>query len=282
VSAALKRAAPRALTALPLLLALAAWQVVGSRSHSIAFFFSTPTGVVGAAAEMVSQDAAWLIASFNGGARPDIPDNGLVWNAVVTSFEAVSGFLIGNLIGASAGIGLWYSQSGARMARPYLVALGALPVFAIAPMTILWFGIGIGAKVMLATLSTVFIAASQAYKGAEQVDPLLLMRFRSFGAGRRVIFRRLLLPSALSWIIASLRLTIGAALMGAFVGEFIASEHGLGHLILKASGVYDTPRVLVGIAAMIAIAMTLDAAVGATERHLLSWRGEGGREHVGA
>jgi NitT/TauT family transport system permease protein len=271
------RLASRVLVVVPLLVVLALWQYAGSTSHSAGFFFSTPLDVAGAAVTMLAKDADWI----RGGAVSSIPESGLLSNAAITSFEAVAGFLVGNVLGAGVGISLWYTRLGARIARPYLVALGALPVFAIAPMTILWFGIGIEAKIVLASLSTVFLAAAQAYKGAEQVDPLLLMRFRSFGAGRAAIFRRLLLPSALAWIIASLRLSIGAALMGAFIGEFIASQRGLGHLILKASGVYDTPTVLAGVATMIAIAMTLDVGVSVAERNLLGWRGEGGREPAG-
>jgi len=266
----------RAAVWLPLLVGLLAWQYVGSTSSSTAFFFSTPTQVLSTAGSMLSADWALLTDAVANGVAPVAPNDGLLWNSGVTGFEAISGFIIGNLVGTAIGIGLWYTRSVARVARPYLVALGALPVFAIAPMTILWFGIGIGAKVDLAILSTVFLAASQAFKGAEQVDPLLLRRFMVFGASRSAIFHRLLLPSALVWIIASLRLTIGAALLGAFVGEFIASEQGIGRIIIRASGLYDTPRVLVGVFAMIAIALALDGLVGLVERRLFGWRVVGG------
>ncbi len=202
-----------------------------------------------------------------------LQDGSLVLNSLVTGSEALTGFLLGNLFGAMIGIGLWYSEAVARVARPYLVGLGALPVFAIAPMTILWFGVGIGAKIALAFLSTVFLAAAQAFKGAQEVDPLLLQRFRMFGASRQILFRRLLLPSAMVWIVASLRLTFGAALLGAFVGEFIASDRGIGHLIVRASGLYDTPRVLVGVAVMIAMALTSDLVIDRVEQRLFKWRG---------
>ncbi len=274
----IKRLAFGFATAIPLLAALIAWQYAGERSNSVAFFFATPSAVAGAAVNMLEQDAGWLATLLRSGGQGDPPEQGLLWNAAITAYEAVAGFILGNVLGAGLGISLWYTRTGARIARPYLVALGALPVFAIAPMTILWFGIGIGAKVMLATLATIFLAAAQAFRGAEHVDPLLLTRFRTFGAGRALIFRRLLLPSALTWIVASLRLSVGAALLGAFVGEFIAAEHGLGHVIVKASGLYETPTVLVGVGAMLAIALTLDAAVSFAERNLLRGRGGGGDE----
>lgn len=278
MSWAVRRLTAGFVTSLPLLLGLIAWQYAGDRSSSMAFFFATPTTVAAAAADMLKRDAGWLKALLNSGIPGEPPEQGLLWNAAITAFEAVAGFFLGNIIGAAFGISLWYTRTGARIARPYLVALGALPVFAIAPMTILWFGIGIGAKVILATLATTFLAAAQAFRGAEQVDPLLLTRFRTFGAGRGFIFRRLLLPSALTWIVASLRLSVGAALLGAFVGEFIAAEQGLGHVIVRASGLYETPTVLVGVFAMLAIALALDAAVSLVERRLLRRYGGGGDE----
>ena len=258
----------------PLLVLVAAWQYVGGTSNSVAFFFATPLRVLTTAWSMIGADRELLGEALRSGGLPSTSNDGLFWNSAVTAFEALAGFVVGNVLGASLGIGLWYTQTAARIARPYLVALGALPVFAIAPITILWFGIGIAAKVALATLATVFLAASQAFKGAEEVDPLLLRRFKVLGADRGVIFRRLLLPSALVWIVASLRLTIGASLLGAFIGEFIASEQGIGRVILRASGLYDTPRVLVGVFAMIAMALLLDALVGSVERRLFRWRAE--------
>jgi NitT/TauT family transport system permease protein len=256
---------------LPLLLTLGIWQVAGSTSASTAFFFSTPTAVLTTAFSMLRDDIGILSEFFRIG-QIHIPNGGLIWNASVTGVEALSGFIIGNVCGATFGVTLWYSTPIAQIARPYLAALGALPVFAIAPMTILWFGIGIEAKIALAALSTVFLAAAQAFKGAEQVDPLLLRRLKLFGASKQVIFMRLLLPTAMVWIVASLRLTIGAALLGAFIGEFIASEQGIGRIIIRASSLYDTPRVLVGVFAMIGMAVALDFGVLRLEDRIFKWR----------
>jgi NitT/TauT family transport system permease protein len=201
-----------------------------------------------------------------------LKDGTLLTHTAITAGEAIAGFLLGNFMGAIAGLSLWYFERVARISKPYLTALGSLPIFAIAPMTVLWFGIGIGAKITLAFLATVFLAAGQAYKGAEQVDPLLLRRFRVFGASRRSTFRYLLLPSATVWIIGSLRITISAALLGAFIGEFISSERGLGYMIIRASGLYDTPRVLVGVITIIILAIILDSLVGLLEKRMFHWK----------
>jgi NitT/TauT family transport system permease protein len=248
-----RRLGARVVALLPLVCFLAAWESLGYSSRSNEFFFSRPTEVARTFIEVLR-------------------DNSLLMHTSVTAGEAIAGFLLGNFIGASVGISLWYNERLARVAKPYLVALGALPVFAIAPMTVLWFGIGMGAKIALAFLATVFVATGQAYKGAAAVDPLLLRRFRVFGASRGVIFSHLLLPSAAVWIIGSLRITIGAALLGAFVGEFIASERGLGHMIIRASGIYDTSRVLVGVLTLIALALLLDYSISLLEKRVFRWK----------
>jgi NitT/TauT family transport system permease protein len=243
----------RVLVAMPFFCLLAAWQLAGASSQSRAFFFSTPTEVLRVFIQVIK-------------------DGSLLEHTIITASEAMIGFILGNIIGAAVGMLLWYSELVARIAKPYIVILGALPVFAIGPMTVLWFGIGFGAKVALAFLATVFLAAGQAYKGAEQVDPLLLRRFRIFGASRWNTFGYLLFPSAAIWIIGSLRITTGAALLGAFIGEFIASEQGLGYMIIRASGIYDTPRVIVGVIVIVLLALMLDYLVDLLERRIFRWR----------
>jgi NitT/TauT family transport system permease protein len=237
-----RRVAPRVLLQLiPGLAFLAVWQFLGVRP-SIGFFFSTPL------------DVAKTMGSLIGSGE-------LQKNLAVTAFEALAGFVLGNVVGSAFGIGLWYSETSAWIAKPYLTILGSVPVFALAPMTILWFGIGVGAKVALAFLGTVLVAAAQAHRGVRLADPLLVRRFRVFGASRAVVFRHLLLPSAALWIVGSLRLTIGSALLGAFVGEFIASDRGLGHLIVRASGLYDAATVIAGVISMALMALALDSMI---------------------
>lgn len=242
-----------AITAIPLIGFLAFWQVYGGATKQRTFYFATPKLVV---------------ETF----IHDLSDGSLLRNAAVTGGEALAGFLLGNLVGAVLGLSLWYSEAIARISKPYLAALGSVPVFAIAPMTIIWFGIGISAKIILAFLATVFVAASQAYKGAEQVDVLHLQRLRVFGANRWQTFRLLLFPSSVVWVISSLRLTIGLALLGAFIGEFIAAERGLGHMIVRAGGLYDTPRVLVGVISIVVMSLGVESVVDSVERKTLKWR----------
>jgi NitT/TauT family transport system permease protein len=242
----------------PLVAFLAFWQWYCQQDSRRSFYYSTPERVA---------VTAWK----------DLTDGSLPRHTGVTLGEAMIGFVGGNLVGAVVGLALWYTPLVARVSKPYLVAVAAIPVFAIAPMTILWFGVGWAAKAILAFLATVFIAAAQAYRGAEQVDPLHLHRLRVFGAGRWRVFWRLLVPTALVWVIGSLRLTVGGAFLGAFIGEFIAAEVGLGYMITKAAGLYDTPRVLVGVIVIVLIAVATDRLIELAERRMLIWSPRVGR-----
>jgi NitT/TauT family transport system permease protein len=199
----------------------------------------------------------------------DIKNSGLLWDVWITGEETVLGFLLGCFIGTLLGLILWSSTSAANIARPYIVIIGSIPIFAIAPMTIIWFGTDLFQKVMIAALSTVVVALAQAYEGAKNVDPDLLALMKTFGATRLQIYRKVIVPATLVWVIASLRLNIGFALLGAFIGEFISSERGLGHYILKGSGLYDVSQILAGIVCLGALSLFMSMSVGLLERILL-------------
>jgi NitT/TauT family transport system permease protein len=234
------------LTAAPLVVFLVVWGALTHNSPERKFFFSTPMRV--------------FIEFYEG-----LLDGSIVRHTAVTAVTAFIGFAIGNFLGVGFGIALWYSPAVARISSPYLTVLGSFPVFSIAPMTILWWGTGFGAKIMLAFFATFVLALGQAYHGASQADSHLLARFRILGASRWITFRHLLLPSAVIWIIRSLRLSIGASLLGVYVGELISSDSGLGFMISRASGVYDTDRVIVGVLCFAILAVGLDALVSRIE-----------------
>ena len=267
----MKTIAARALQAAPLFLFLLLWQAASVFYPDATFFIGSPLGIADVIVAMLDSDRSAILAWSAGADPAAAAREGLVLNMAVTGGEALTGFVIGNLLGAAVGMVLGVDHRVAFIARPYFVALGAVPVFALAPLTILWFGIGITAKVGLAALATFFIASAQAFKAIEEIDPLYSRRLKLMGARRWVVFRRLLLPASMVWIVASLRLTIGAALLGAFLGELIASDHGLGRLIMRASGLYDTSRVMTGVLAIIVIAMFFDYAVSKMEKRLIRW-----------
>lgn len=239
--------------AAPLALVLLAWHGISVEFPQTQFFFSSPEKVL-----VVLWDMATSLELFH--------------HSAVTVFEALSGFILGTTCGAAIGLLLWYSPLVAKIARPYVIAVGAIPVFALAPVMIVWFGIGVFSKIMVAALSTIIVAIVQAYEGASSVEKRHLQLLTVMGATRHQVFCKVVVPSALIWVVNSMKLNVGFALLGAFIGEFISSEQGLGHLVLKAAGLYDMARVFSGCIAMMIIALVLTKLVGLAETRMLAWR----------
>jgi len=136
----------------------------------------------------------------------------------------------------------------------------------LAPLIIVWFGLGIESKVAIAAVITFIVSLVTAYSGAQQVDQDLLRLMRSLGARRAVAFRKVVVPSTIPWIVSGLRLNVGFALIGAVVGEYIAAKEGLGYLVYYAGTLYDLNTVWVGLFSMMALALVLDYAVTLIER----------------
>jgi NitT/TauT family transport system permease protein len=198
----------------------------------------------------------------------------LLADAGVTLEETLIGFLLGNLIGIAVGLSLWYSRLTARIVSPYILALGSTPILALAPLVIIWFGVGFTSKVALATLACVVVALLQAYEGAMSVDNDLINLMRSFGATKGQIFRKIVMPSSYAWVVSALKLNIGFALIGAVIGEYISSEKGLGHMILVAGANFNIPVVLLGVFSLIVLALVMNVVVGKVEDYLLRWKRE--------
>lgn len=231
---------------------LLTWECLGRLSPLWRFLIGTPTAIASELWDLVAH-------------------NGLWGHFTVTGSEAVLGLAIGTVLGSAGGLLLWYSDTAARVARPFVLALASMPIFAFAPLLIVWFGVGFGMKVALAALSTVFVAFNQGYRGATLVAADYQDTLRGMNASRRHIFRKIIVPGSIDWVLASMRLNIGFGLLGAFIGEFIASDRGLGYLILRASGLYNVPRALAAGVGIVTLAFCLDAVGRAIERrrHLL-------------
>jgi len=200
----------------------------------------------------------------------------LLWHSAVTAGEAIAGFLLGTSVGTLLGLMLWYSPAVAKISRPYIVAIGSIPVFALAPLMIVWFGIGIFSKIMMAALSTVIVALVQSYQGAVSVDERYLRLMRVMGATRSQVFHKVVIPSSLVWVINSMKLNVSLALLGAFIGEFISANQGLGYLIVKSSGLYDMATVLAACIMLTGIALFLTASVGWLEKWIMGWKESNG------
>jgi NitT/TauT family transport system permease protein len=144
------------------------------------------------------------------------------------------------------------------------VFIGASPIFALAPMTILWFGIGLLSKIVMAGFAVFFVSLVQAHEGATATAKNYLGFAQSLGAPTPRIIAKIIVPGAIDWVMTGYKMNVGSALVGAFIGEFVSSEAGLGHYILTASALYDVPRVLFGLTliSLLALAMTAVAWIG--------------------
>jgi NitT/TauT family transport system permease protein len=235
---------------------LAFWEWQTSKSRQSAFMFGSPSAI---------GHFLWQM----------IVDGSLLRDGGVTGLETVLGFLIGNVIGTIAGLSLWYSLFVSRVVQPFVIAIGSIPIIALAPIIIIWFGTGLPSKVAMSTLSVVVVALVTSYKGALGVDPDQINLLRTLGARKPQIFAKLVIPASLTDIFAGLKLTVGFALIGAIVGEFMSSSVGLGHAIFQAGSLYAIPKVFASLVGTIALALALTFIVGKVEQALTPWRRAG-------
>lgn len=197
-----------------------------------------------------------------------------------TVFEALLGFAFGTVIGSVIGLALWYSAFVARLVEPFIAAINSVPKIALAPIIILWFGTGLLSKVALAISLTSIVALITAYQAAKDADKDLQALLFSMDASKHEIFKRVIVPSTLPAIIATFRINIGFALVGAVVGEFISSQHGLGHVIFVASSLYDLNTVWAGLFTLMLVGFVFYQMVEITERRLLPWKQQLGGSQI--
>src|SRR5262249_12489639 len=155
--------------------------------------------------------------------------------------------------------------------RPYILLAWATPKIALAPLMIIWFGIGIVPKVVLAATFVFFVVFLSTLAGIATVRPELVSVVRVMGASPPALFRKVVLPSALPFIVTALRITIPAALIGAIIGEFISSNRGVGYLINAASSRYATAEVFAGILSLLVLVLLMNAGLSALERSWFRW-----------
>jgi NitT/TauT family transport system permease protein len=233
------------------------WEAVTAKRALNSFLFGSPSAIFGFLVQM------WK-------------DGSLIRDTYITGGETLLGFALGNVIGTVIGLSLWYSRFVSRVIQPFVIAIGSIPIIALAPIVIIWFGTDLASKVAMATLSVVVVALVTAYKGAMSVDPDQINLMLTLGARKRHIFQKLVVPASLGDIFAGLKLTVGFALIGAIVGEFMSSKDGLGHAIFKAGSLYIVPKVFAALTVTIALALVLSFLVGRLERMLSPWRRDAG------
>ena len=190
----------------------------------------------------------------------------------VTLVETMLAFLVGTALGVVIGIWLALAPSASALLDPYIKAVNAMPRVILAPIFSVWFGLGMASKVALGVTLVFFIVFFNVYQGVREVSHTVLANARILGASDRQLLRHVYVPSAMSWVFASLHNSVGLAFVGAVVGEYLGSARGVGYLILQAEGTFDVNTVFAGIAVLTAFALVLDALVGRIERRLMKWQ----------
>lgn len=199
--------------------------------------------------------------------------DGSIWRHLwVTLVESVLAFVIGSLGGVL--VGFWFARKPAIAAvfDPYVKMVNALPRVVLAPIFALWLGLGIWSKVALGITLVFFVVFFNVYQGVKEVSPTILANGRMLGMSERQLMRHVYWPSALSWMFSSLHTSVGFAVVGAVVGEYLGSAAGLGYLIQQAEGVFDVAGVFAGMFVLAAFVVVIDGVVSVIERRLLVWR----------
>jgi NitT/TauT family transport system permease protein len=238
--------------------ALLLWHVLTSvpiAGHLILdpFFFSTPLDV-----------AARVVKWFR---------EGTIWYHLgVTLTESALAFGIGSLGGIL--IGFWFARKPliAAIFDPYVKMVNSLPRVVLAPIFTLWLGLGIWSKVALGVTLVFFIVFFNVYQGVKEVSPTILANGRMLGMSERQLMRHVYWPSALSWMFSSLHTSVGFAVVGAVVGEYLGAAAGLGYIIQQAEGIFDVAGVFAGMIVLAAFVIVIDTMVTLVEKRLLVWR----------
>jgi NitT/TauT family transport system permease protein len=217
------------------------------------FFFSNPIDVG-------SQIVAWFAS-------------GVIWKHLgITLLESLLAFVIGSSLGVL--IGFWFARQPrlAAVFDPYVKMANALPRVVLAPIFALWLGLGIWSKVALGVTLVFFIVFFNVYQGVKEVSPTVLANGRMLGMSERQLMRHVFWPSALSWMFSSLHTSVGFAVVGAVVGEYLGSAAGLGYVIQQAEGTFDVAGVFAGMFVLSAFVIVIDICVTVVEKRLLVWK----------
>jgi len=198
---------------------------------------------------------------------------GVIWKHLwVTLEESILAFAIGSIGGVA--VGFWFARQPrtAAVFDPYVKMVNALPRVVLAPIFTLWLGLGIWSKVALGVTLVFFIVFFNVYQGIKEVSPTVLANARMLGMSERQLVRHVYWPSALSWMFSSLHTSVGFAVVGAVVGEYLGAAAGLGYLIQQAEGVFDVAGVFAGMFVLAAFVIVIDVIVSMVEKRLLVWR----------
>jgi NitT/TauT family transport system permease protein len=240
----------RQLLALGLLLAV--WEAAGRAGMLNPMYAPMPSRVGSALAELFS--------------------DGRIWPHLEATFTAaLGGLALGIAAGILLGVAAALARFIAELLEPVMTVLNAVPRVILAPLFVIWLGVGIASKVALSFILVAVLVFFTVFTGIRQVDRRLIERVVTLGGGRWALVRHVYLPSVASWVLGSLKIAVGFAFTGAVVGEFVAASRGLGYLLSFAQSTYNSALMFALILLILAVVLVIFGVAGRLEKHLLRW-----------
>ncbi|KWA44726.1 ABC transporter permease [Burkholderia multivorans] len=240
-----------------LVVVLGGWELAARLKWIDSFFFSMPSLIF-------DQIRDWFVNGTSQG-----PLLTQVW---VTLEETAIGFLIGSVAGVICGIVLGRNKLMADVFGLYIQIANSIPRVVLGSVFVIALGLGMASKIALAVVMVFFVVFGNAFQGVREADRYLIANAQILGASRRQITTAVVIPSALSWILASLHVSFGFALVGAVVGEFLGSKQGIGLLISTAQGAFNASGVFAAMIVLAVVALAADYLLTWVEKRLLKWR----------
>jgi NitT/TauT family transport system permease protein len=231
---------------------LALWELLSRFVVDNALFLAAPSQIVGAIISLAATGELWRHIGVSG-------------------LEFVIGYAIASVLGIALGLAMASSALAKQVTQPWISGLYATPTIALAPLFILWCGIGIWSKVLVVIFLVLFPVTINTEAGLRTTSPRLVEMLRSFGATPRQIFLKVSLPSATPFILAGLKLGIGRGLIAVVVAELFGSRAGLGRLISQAADAFDMPELFAGVVVLAAAGIAMTAGFGWLEGRLVPW-----------
>ncbi len=236
---------------------LGGWELAGQLKWIDPFFFSMPS-------DIARQIWVWSIEGTS---------QGPLWQQVLVTLEETTlGFLIGAVLGVMCGIALGRNRLAADVFSIYIKIANSVPRVVLGSIFIIALGLGMASKVALAVVMVFFVVFANAFQGVREADRNLLSNAYILGASHRQVTLSVVLPSAMSWILASLHVSFGFALVGAVVGEFLGSRQGIGLLIATAQGSFNAAGVFAAMIVLAVVALAAEYLITRAENLLLKWR----------
>jgi NitT/TauT family transport system permease protein len=231
---------------------LAVWEAAGRAGMLNPLYAPNPSGIWNALVELFA--------------------DGRIWPHLEATFSAaLAGLALGLVAGVLLGILGALVPLIAELLEPVMTLLNAIPRVILAPLFVIWLGIGIASKVALAFILVAVLIFFTVFSGIRQVDRKLVERIVTLGGGRWALVRHVYLPSVAAWVMGNLKVAVGFAFTGAVVGEFVAASRGLGYLLSFAQSTYNSALMLALVVLIMVVVLAIFAVAGRIEKHLLRW-----------